>query len=447
MGFERRRTMRTASILLILLAGGAGQDPRAEHVVLVSIDGLRPEFYLGGFETPAMQAMMRDGAHAKAVESVYPSVTYAAHASIVTGVRPWKHGIYANTQWGERGTTRDWYWHAKDLKARTLWQAAREKKLKVAITYWPVSVGAEADWVLGEIWDPDARETPQRLNAAATPGLLVELSLALGIPKEKIAEDKAAIDAFVSRAAAYVFRKYKPHLQLIHLLNVDEVQHRQGREGEGVREAVRRQDENLSRIRKGIEDSGLKEKTLLVVVGDHGFTDVSTNINPNALLRDAGYVDAEGDQLISWRALARSSGGSAAIYVKDRSDTPAVTDLFRKAAVHEGKAIYRILGREELDRLGYNPEAAFGLEPERGWAFSGAITPLLVYGLPTVKGNHGQLPSLPELKTGFLACGAGVKAGAALEHMRLIDVAPTVARVLGLEMPGVEGVPLEAILR
>ena len=148
--------MRAALVTLaILLLCGAGQDRKVEHVVIVSIDGLRPEFYLGDYATPSLKEMMREGAYAKAVESVYPSVTYAAHSSIVTGVRPWKHGIVANTQWTEHGSTRDWYWYAKDLKARTLWQAAREKGLKTAITYWPVSVGAEADWVLGEIWDPD----------------------------------------------------------------------------------------------------------------------------------------------------------------------------------------------------------------------------------------------------------------------------------------------------
>lgn len=439
--------MRSAALILALLLPGARQESKVEHVVIVSIDGLRPEFYRGDYETPAMKEMARDGAHAKAVESVYPSVTYAAHASIVTGVRPWKHGIYANTLWTERGSTRDWYWYAKDLKARTLWQAAREKGLKVAITYWPVSVGAEADWVLGEIWDPEAKETPQRLNAAATPGLLVELSLALGIPKEKIAEDKAAIDTFVSRAAAYVFRKYRPNLQLVHLLNVDEAQHKHGRDAEAVKDAVRRQDDNLARIRKGIEDSGLREKTLLVVVGDHGFMDVARNINPNALLRDQGWIEVEEDKVKSWRALARSSGGSAAIYVKDKADGGKVAGAFRKAATHEGEAIYRVIEREELDALGFNPEAAFALEPEKGWAFSGALAPTLVHGLPTVKGNHGQLPSRPELQTGFIACGAGVKAGVVVEKMRLIDVAPTIAKLLALDMKDVEGAPLGAILR
>jgi predicted AlkP superfamily pyrophosphatase or phosphodiesterase len=440
--------MRPAWLALAwTVLSGPIRDVKVEHVVLVSIDGLRPEFYRGDYETPTLKEMARDGASADAVESVYPSVTYAAHATIVTGVRPWKHGIYGNTTWTERGSTRDWHWYARDLKARTLWQAARDKGLKVAITYWPVSVGAAADWVLGEIWDPDKTGTAERLQAAATPGLLVELSLALGVPREKIAEDKAAIDTFVSRAAAYIFRRYKPDLQFVHLINVDEAQHQNGRDAPEVRDAVRRQDENLARIRKGIEDSGLKDKTLLVVVGDHGFTDVSRNINPNALLRDQGYIDLEEEKVKSWRALARSSGGSAAIYVKDPARVEEVAEAFRKASTQRGEALYRVVGRPELDTLGFNPEAALALEPEQGWAFSGALAPGLVHGLPTVKGNHGQLPSRPELQTGFVAWGAGVRPGAVLKKARLIDVAPTIAKVLGLEMKDVEGAALDSILR
>jgi predicted AlkP superfamily pyrophosphatase or phosphodiesterase len=433
--------------LALILLWAPAQDPKVEHVVLVSIDGLRPDFYTGDFDAPVLKSIATEGAHAKGVESVFPSVTYAAHASIVTGVRPWKHGIVANTTWSEAGTTRDWYWHAKDLKARTLWQAAREKGRKVAITYWPTSVGAEADWVLGEIWDPDGKETAKRLHAASTPGLMVELSLALGIPAEKIAGDKVEIDRFVASAAAYMFRRYKPNLQLVHLLNVDDVQHKQGCGAEAVREAVKLQDANLARIRKAIADSGLADRTALLVVGDHGFTDVSKQMNPNALLAEHGFLELEEGRLKSWRALTRSSGGSAAIYVRDRKDVPAVTDLFHRAASVSGGTLYTVLERPELDRLGYNPEAALALDPADGWAFSGALGAKFLDGVPTVKANHGQLPTRPKLRTGFAAVGAGIRAGASVGQMSLIDVAPTVAKLLGLDLPDAEGVPVGALLK
>ena len=143
MGLERRGDMRGAGLILgFLLLCGARQEARIEHVVLVSIDGLRPEFYLGDYDAPTLKELARDGAHVKAVESVYPSVTYAAHATIVTGVRPWKHGIYANTTWTERGSTRDWQWYARGLKRAYLKRARVQLSMMVRIrgcTRWSLS--------------------------------------------------------------------------------------------------------------------------------------------------------------------------------------------------------------------------------------------------------------------------------------------------------------------
>jgi predicted AlkP superfamily pyrophosphatase or phosphodiesterase len=440
MGPGRGRHLGAA--LLSLLLGACGSTPVAlrpglapEHVVIVSIDGLRPDFYLGDFDAPTMKAMVAGGAHARAVESVYPSSTYPAHATIVTGVLPAKHGIHANTLWTEQGSSRDWYWYAKALKAKTLWQAAQEKGLKVAITYWPTTVGAKADLVLGEIWDPENKETVKRLASGATPGLLAELMFAIGIPQDRIATDRTAVDTFVSRAAAHVFRKYKPNLQLVHLLNCDEVQHKSGPGAPEVAEAVRQQDENIGRIRQAIAESGVADRTVLLIVGDHGFTTITRNFSPNAVLRDAGFIQEEDGKIKSWRAIIRSSGGSAGLYVKDPDDTRRVIEALMAASKVDGKPIFTLIGRGALDRLGYNPDAVLALDPADGWAFTERLGP----STPTVSGNHGQLPSRPGLETGFIAEGCGVRAGATIERMRLVDIAPTVAAMLDLEMDDLDG--------
>jgi predicted AlkP superfamily pyrophosphatase or phosphodiesterase len=428
----------SAAVLILLLFGCAAPPkarPGAEHVVIVSIDGLRPDFYLGGFDAPTLEAMVSGGAHARAVESVYPSSTYPAHASIVTGVLPAKHGIHANTVWTQSGSSRDWHWYAKSLKAKTLWTAAREKGLKVAITYWPTTVGARADWVLGEIWDPDNKETGKRLATAASQGLLTELMFAVGIPQDKIAVDRSSVDNFVSRAAAYIFQRHKPNLQFVHLLNVDEVQHQHGPEAPEVAEAVHQQDENIARIRKAIADSGVGERTALLVVGDHGFTSITRNVSPNTLFRDAGLLEENGGKITSWRAIIRSSGGSASVYVKDPADIDRVRDVLLAGSSVSGEANYSVIERAALDRLGYNPDAAFALDPADGVAFTERIGA----SRPSVKGNHGQLPTRPGLATGFIAEGAGIRSGASIPKMRLVDIAPTVAEMLDLDLDGVDG--------
>ncbi len=445
--------MRTIVLLILALvagcAGGAPEAPRpaVEHVVVVSIDGLRPEFYLGGWEAPVLQEIAARGARARRVESVYPSTTYPSHATIVTGVSPAKHGIYSNTKWSdETGGTRDWHWFARDLKARTLWEAAREAGKTVAITYWPVSVGARADWVLGEIWDPEGKDTVKRLVQAATPGLLLDLALSVGIPADRIAESRASIDDFVSRAAAHLFRRHKPNLQFVHLLQVDEAQHKSGPDAPEVREALKRQDGNVDRVRKAIAESGVADRTLLLIVGDHGFTRVERNLNPNALLRDAGYIDVVDGKIAAWRALVRTSGGSAGVYVRRPEDVDGVRQALLRAAAVDGEALYRVLEREELDKRGYNPEAVFALEPSPGYALVSALASELVHGVPTVKGNHGQLPDRPGLHTGFLAEGPALRAGAAVDLMRLTDIAPTIAELLGLKLE-TEGRVLAELLK
>jgi hypothetical protein len=90
------------------------------------------------------------------------------------------------------------------------------------------------------------------------------------------------------------------------------------------------------------------------------------------------------------------------------------------------------------------PGAAFGLEVAPGYGYSGACRgPLVRAGRG---GTHGFLPTRPAMATGFIAHGAGVKPGVVIERVRLVDVAPTVARLLGLATPPMEGRVLAEIL-
>src|SRR4029077_8117194 len=93
------------------------------------------------------------GAISAGARSVFPSVTYPAHTSIVTGVDPGTHGIVTNTAWDPEDRNQEgWRWYAEDIQARTLWDAAREAGLETAIVNWPVTVGARASWLVPEYW-------------------------------------------------------------------------------------------------------------------------------------------------------------------------------------------------------------------------------------------------------------------------------------------------------
>jgi predicted AlkP superfamily pyrophosphatase or phosphodiesterase len=130
-------TRRTLVLLTAALALGP-LPATAQRVVLVSVDGLRPDFYLNpeshGVELPTFRSLMREGAYAEAVEGVYPTVTYPSHTSIVTGALPARHGILNNYLFDEKGRFEDWYWRSDSIRVKTLWDVARGT---TAAIQWP----------------------------------------------------------------------------------------------------------------------------------------------------------------------------------------------------------------------------------------------------------------------------------------------------------------------
>src|SRR5450432_1560036 len=95
----RSRPGRFGFFLLFVLAGlTVGARGRVvTPVVLISIDGLRPDYVLEAdrnrLRIPNLRRLLRDGAHATRVAGVLPTVTYPSHTTLVTGVSPARHGI------------------------------------------------------------------------------------------------------------------------------------------------------------------------------------------------------------------------------------------------------------------------------------------------------------------------------------------------------------------
>jgi hypothetical protein len=76
--------------------------PRARRVVILSIDGLRPDA-ISLAPMPNLLELMQSGAYSLTAQTVYPSVTLVAHASMLSGLCPSKHGVNWNDYLPERG--------------------------------------------------------------------------------------------------------------------------------------------------------------------------------------------------------------------------------------------------------------------------------------------------------------------------------------------------------
>jgi predicted AlkP superfamily pyrophosphatase or phosphodiesterase len=442
-GRVTRGRLLAAVALLGALVGCAmhAQGPgRARHVVIISIDGLRPEFYLDdAWAAPELRALLKAGSHARAAEGVFPTVTYPNHATIVTGVRPARHGVLSNTIPTPAGARGRWHEEVTDLRASPIWEWARAAGLTTAAVSWPVTAGARVDLLVPERDYYAQKEPLERLRADSTPGIFERLAVT---PKTEIFKDVVLWDAFLTEMVTAVIRQARPNLLLVHLVQTDYFQHRVGREGAEPKAALARVDAHVGAMRRTLAEVGLADRSVIIVTGDHGFEDVRRFVHPNVLLAQAGLrgCPEPGD---GWRAIAYIAGGSAAILVNPPGDAETA-DAAEKALRADAGGAYTIVSRVELDALGALPNAAFAIAAAPGFAMgSGCRGSLLV---PGSGGQHGYLPSHPRMPTGFIAAGAGVRAGVALERVRLVDIAPTAARLLGLATPEVEGRVLGEIL-
>lgn len=441
----RRLALALASLLLAV-AVAAAPAPATRHLVLISIDALRPELYLDGMHpAPTLQALRAAGSHARAVESVFPSVTYPSHASIVTGVRPARHGVAFNVTFEPTAERGRWYEEATDLGAPPLWEWARAAGLTTASVSWPSTLGARIDLLLPER-DYYLRRSPLDLLAAAsTPGLLARLGLA---PAEETFRDVTRWDAFLADTAAAMIRQARPNLLLLHLVQLDYFQHRGGRQGPELPRALARVDAHVGAIRQALSEAGIAERAAIVVTGDHGFQDVDRSVFPNQVLAEAGLRECP-QAGPGWRATVHVAGAAGAVFVNPPGD--AATTARAEAALRQAAGgRFTVIGRHELDAMGAMPGAALGIEATPGVQLGGSCQRGGSRGrrleAPASGGTHGYLPARPAMATGFLAAGRGVRSGVGLDRIRLIDVAPTAARLLGIPALPVEGRVLEEIL-
>src|SRR5262245_61249095 len=162
---------RSLVIGAVLACGSLLNLANAAPVVLVSIDGLHPDYVLKadklGLRIPNLRNFVANGTYAEGVVGVLPTITYPSHTTIVTGVTPSQHGIYANLAFDPLNMNKDgWYWYAEDLRAPTLWQAAKRMKLTTASVNWPVTVGdTNIDYLIPEYWRASTTEELKVLRA------------------------------------------------------------------------------------------------------------------------------------------------------------------------------------------------------------------------------------------------------------------------------------------
>ena len=443
--------MKRICLLLLTLGGiaicgpsSAASRPTKPFMMLISIDGLKPESVLEatshGLKVPNLRALLTDGAFATGVHGVLPTLTYPSHMAILTGTSPAKHGIYSNTTFDPlRRNQRGWYWYAEDVKVPTLWDAAAAAHLTTANVYWPTSVGAHITYNLPQIWRTGTDDDLKLQRALSTPGLEQSLTAELGRypggDEETVAEDEIRM-----RFAIRLIETRHPDFITVYMTGLDSEQHASGPFSAESNAVLERIDTLIGKLRVAADKTASGRATICVV-SDHGFAKIEHDVNLYSAFLQAGLFNVDSaNKVTAWKAMPWAAGGGAAVMLADPASDALRTrvgDFLTTLASDPANGIDRIMTHEELVQARAFPNAAFFVSFKTGYEFGDQFSPPLV-SEPTNKGMHGYVPDRPEMRSSFFLIGPGVPAGRSLGEIDMRQIAPTLAGILHVPLPEAE---------
>ena len=424
------------------------------RVVIISFDAVGASDLQYLSTLPNFGKFMEHAAICRNVHSVYPSLTYPAHTSIVTGKKPIHHKIINNTRFQPSRPTPDWFWQRKFIKGTTLYDEAIRAGWKTAALLWPVTAKSRIKYCVPEVianrpWQTQA--SVMLMNAS--PVYILDLYRRFGHMVDGVRQP--ALDNFTHASTLYTIRKHNPDFVLVHLTDVDTHRHIYGVEHPKVVQALQRQDDRLGELLQVLEETGDMSQTTVVLLGDHYQIDTHTIVYFNYLLKEKGYLTTQGEKITDYKVIAKHCDGSCYVYVhprfkKDKALLEEVTRMFTELSQHEIYGIEQIFSGKETIELGVDDNCVIMIEAKKGYyyldEFEVLTRPVKEEKKHKMRGTHGYLPDKPDYQTFFMASGYGIKEGVEVEFMRLYDEGPTLARLMGLELPDADGKIIEEIL-
>lgn len=390
----RHLILRLAAVLW-LIAGPAAAAGKP-LVILISMDGFRADYLDRGI-TPNLSRLAAEGARG-AVRPSFPSKTYPNHYTLVTGLRPDRHGLVDNVmvdrlipgvtfRLSDRTTVKDPRWWND---ATPLWVTAERQGVIAASVFWPGSEtaiqGAQPTYWL--TFDQD-------VSAEA-----------------RVDQVLAWLDLPVDRRPGFIS---------LYFDETDTAGHHDGPDSDGLNAAVANTDAAIGRLTAGLAARGLAAD--LVITADHGMAPVSA--------QRAIYIE---DILAESAARRVAMGAFMTVVPAPGREAEVEAALLRR---HDNMTCWRkgkIPARYHFGSHRRIPPI-FCL-PRTGWMVT---TRAAVAKAPIKGGAHGFDPYAPEMAAVFVAHGPQIRRGVRLRTTDNVDVYPLLARLLGLTVEKSDG--------
>jgi predicted AlkP superfamily pyrophosphatase or phosphodiesterase len=443
-----------------LPAATRGEEPADRHVVVVCIDGLA-HFLLDDPKAPlpTLRKLAQEGAVAEGgMTVVNPSITWPNHTTLISGVRPERHGVLANGVLVRGGigvpVVVDPKRDRQDLvRVPTLFDLARAQGLRTAEVNWPCTRGSDAyDDSFPDVPEQVTHMTPRLRDELIERGILADATDA-----SFAANSSAGKDLIWTETARHILQTRKPHLMVVHLLNCDSTHHAEGAQSPPGYKANAYADMCLARILAAIDEAGIRERTTVLVVADHGFTLTPMAIRPNVVFRQQGLLTVgAGGKITEARVQVVPEGGIGLVYCTDPAtaadDRKRVQELL---AGQEGVA--EIVFPENLAKYGLPHPREYAQAPDLvvvakdGYGVSGSAEGETLVASGTEArvstGSHGFISTEPKMNAVCVLSGAAIRPGVRLAEVANIDIAPTIAAILDLRNLNADGQVLERALR
>jgi predicted AlkP superfamily pyrophosphatase or phosphodiesterase len=373
------------------------------YLILVSLDGFRWD-YPDRHELPALRALIEGGARADRLVPVFPTLTFPNHYSIATGLYPARHGLVGNRfpapelgLWfalGRRETVEDGRFYAGE----PIWVTAETQGM-VAASFFFVGTEAAIGGIRPSHWRSFTKDIPgeQRID---------QVLAWLALPPER-----------------------RPHLVTLYFEDVDDHSHWTGVGSQAALEAMRRVDGYLARLRSGIDALPHGGRVNIMVVSDHGQAPYVEDQPPFDI---SDHIDLDGVEVVgqgSYIFLYFEAADQARI-ARARNAINEHWNNGRALEPHEAPRDWQLRDSDRLPHLIVMPdsghmvvsdlERATGLKP----------------------GAHGWAPESDAMHGIFVAHGPDIRPGARLDAVRVVDLYPLMAKLLGLKAaPGIDGDP------
>ncbi|RDY28503.1 alkaline phosphatase family protein [Romboutsia weinsteinii] len=425
-------------------------------VLLISIDALKPEFVFDseriGVNLPNLKKyFVENGTYAsKGVKSVFPTFTYTCHHSMITGTYPATHGIHTNTIFDPTGKHKDaWYWYVSE-DAKNLWECAKENGYISSSVGFPASVGANSDYHIPEIWRDGTHLDSKLIDAVSRPqGIVREMEKEIGqfaggtdltIEGDTIRQ-KAALWILDNKIKKHL--EEKPFFMSCYYASYDETAHIKGVYSKEAISDLERIDALVGELVEKAHEI-TNNNVVVCVVSDHGTIDNKYDIKPNIIFAENKLIEVDKNgKLLDWSVWCQRSGGTGQIRLKDKDNKEVrtkVKGILNELLNDENSGISEVITGEEAKeiRRGF-PDADYVIISKAGYEVREDTVGEYLDSNTKQKAQHGYCENLQDMRASFYIEGVNIEKNKDIEELRLVDVAPTLAKIMGFEIPTAEG--------